>query len=43
MKGMMKNDINVKGSGEMRRRGKERGWRSSGEMKSMRERNVEEM
>ena len=30
---MMKNDINVKGSGEMRRWGKERGWRSSGEMK----------
>ena len=29
----MKNDINVKGSEEMRRRGKEKGWRSSGEMK----------
>ena len=29
----MKNDINVKGSGEMRRWGKEKGWRSSGEMK----------
>ena len=33
---MMKNDINVKGSGEMRRWGKERGWRSSGEMKRYR-------
>ena len=33
MKGRMKNNINVKGSGEMRRWGKERGWRSSGEMK----------
>ena len=30
---MMKNDINVKGSGEMRRWEKERDWRSSGEMK----------
>ena len=32
----MKNDINVKGSSEMRRGGKERGWRSSGEMKRYR-------
>ena len=29
----MMNDINVKGSGEMRRWGKEKSWRSSGEMK----------
>ena len=27
------NDINVKGSGEMRRWGKKKSWRSSGEMK----------
>ena len=33
MKGRMKNDINVMGSGEMRRCGKEKGWRSSEEMK----------
>ena len=33
MKGKMKNDINVKGSGEMRRREKEKGWRSSEKMK----------
>ena len=28
MKGKMKNDINVKGSGEMRRYEREKGWRS---------------
>ena len=33
MKGKMKNDINIEGSGEMRRRVNEKGWRSSGEMK----------
>ena len=33
MNGRMKNDINVNGSGEMRRWGKENGWRSSGEIK----------
>ena len=33
MEGKMKNDINVKGSGEMRILVKEKGWRSSGEMK----------
>ena len=33
MNGRMKNNINVKGSGEMKRWGKENGWRSSGEMK----------
>ena len=33
MKGKMKNDINIEGSGEMRRRGNEKGWRSSGKMK----------
>ena len=28
MKGRMKNDINVKDSGEMKRYGREKGWRS---------------
>ena len=28
MKGKMKNDINVEGSGEMKRYGREKGWRS---------------
>ena len=28
MKGKMKNDINVKGSEEMKRYGREKGWRS---------------
>ena len=33
MKGNKKNDINVEGSGEVKRQGRESGWRSSGEMK----------
>ena len=33
MKGKMKNDINVEGSGEMKRYGREKGWKSGGEMK----------
>ena len=28
MKGKRKNDINVEGSGEMKRQGREKGWRS---------------
>ena len=30
MKGKRKNDINLKGSGEMKRQGREKDWRSSG-------------
>ena len=33
MKGKRKNDINLEGSGEMKRSGIEKGWRTSREMK----------
>ena len=33
MKGKRKNDINLESSGEMKKEGREKGWRSSREMK----------